>query len=87
MHKTKLGISVGILGSIICILGAVAGLQWYFIGIVAYILRITSYNVCYTKLLRDTCAAVFSAVFTSTSFKPFSICGSFSRIWSENGPS
>ncbi len=38
MHKTKLGISVGILGSIICILGAVAGLQWYFIGIVAYIL-------------------------------------------------
>lgn len=38
MQKTSLGISVGLLGGIICLLGAVFGLQWYFLAIVAFVL-------------------------------------------------
>ena len=38
MFKTKLGISVGLMGSIACVLGAILGLQWPFLAIVAYIL-------------------------------------------------
>ena len=38
MYKTKFGISVGLMGAIVCFLGAVVGIQWYLLGIVAYIL-------------------------------------------------
>ncbi len=38
MYKTKLGISVGLMGAIVCFLGAFLGLQWYFLAIIAYIL-------------------------------------------------
>jgi len=38
MYKTKLGISVGLMGALFCILGLVSGLSWVILGITAYIL-------------------------------------------------
>ena len=38
MYKTKLGISVGLMGAFVCFLGAILGLEWFFMAIIAYIL-------------------------------------------------
>ena len=38
MYKTKFGISVGLMGAIFCILGAVMGIQWPVLAIAGYIL-------------------------------------------------
>ena len=37
MQKSKLGFSVGLLGAIFCILGAVIGISWPLLAIAAYI--------------------------------------------------
>jgi len=43
MHKTKFGISVGLLGAIICTLTLFVGIEWYVLAIMGYVL-ITEQN-------------------------------------------
>ncbi len=38
MHKSKFGISVGLLGAIICTLSLMFGMQWYVLGIMGFVL-------------------------------------------------